>query len=174
MEIRLLTTGDASEYWRLRLEALEGDPEAFSTSAEEHHALTLDEVRKRIGAEGGDKFIVGAIENNQLAGTAGFYRETGLKARHKGHIWGVYVTPGLRGRGVGKKMMQEVLERAAAINGVEQVLLAVTTTQTAASRLYRSLGFELFGCEPRALKIGDRFFDEEYLFLRIGDDRRKP
>jgi ribosomal protein S18 acetylase RimI-like enzyme len=173
MEIRLLTPDDASEYWRLRLEALQGDPEAFSSSAEEHHSLTLDEVRKRIGADDGDKFIVGAIENNQLAGTAGFYRGTGLKSRHKGHIWGVYVTPGLRGRGVGKRLMQEVLERAAAVEGVEQVLLAVTTTQTAASRLYRSLGFEPFGCEPRALKIGDRFFDEEYLVLRLGKERGK-
>ena len=171
MEIRLLTPDDASEYWKLRLEALQGDPEAFSSSAEEHHSLTLEEVSKRIGADDGDKFIVGAIENNQLAGTAGFYRGTGPKSRHKGHIWGVYMTPRLRGRGVGKRMMQEVLERAAAIEGVEQVLLAVTTTQTAASRLYRSLGFEPFGCEPRALKIGDRFFDEEYLVLRLGTDR---
>jgi ribosomal protein S18 acetylase RimI-like enzyme len=173
MEIRFLTSDDASEYWRLRLEALETDPEAFSASAEEHQSLSLQEVTRRIGAYGGEKFIVGAIENNQLAGTAGFYRETGLKARHKGHIWGVYVTPGLRGRGVGKRMMQEVLQRAAAIEGIEQLLLAVTTTQKAASRLYRSLGFEPFGCEPRALKIGDRFFDEEYLVLRLrkdGDD----
>jgi hypothetical protein len=44
MEIRLLTSDDASEYWRLRLEALEGDPEAFGFSPEEHRALSIDEV----------------------------------------------------------------------------------------------------------------------------------
>jgi len=53
------------------------------------------------------------------------------------------------------------------LNGSEQVLLSVATTQTAAARLYRSLGFESFGCEPKALKIGDRFVDEEYMVLRL-------
>jgi hypothetical protein len=87
MEIRFLTGDDAGEYWRLRLEALEGDPEAFSASAEEHQCLTLDEVRRRLGAKGGDHFVVGAVENGRLAGTAGFYRETGLKSRHKARVW---------------------------------------------------------------------------------------
>jgi hypothetical protein len=54
MDIRLLTVDDASEYWRLRLEALEGDPEAFGSSAEEHKALSIDEVKRRLGAGGGD------------------------------------------------------------------------------------------------------------------------
>ena len=49
MEIRALTADDATEYWRLRLEALQGDPEAFSASAEEHMSLPMDEVRRRSG-----------------------------------------------------------------------------------------------------------------------------
>jgi ribosomal protein S18 acetylase RimI-like enzyme len=62
-------------------------------------------------------------------------------------------------------MMSTVLEHACRLEGVEQVLLAVTTTQEAAAKLYRSLGFESYGCEPRALKIGERYLDEEYLVL---------
>ena len=64
-------------------------------------------------------------------------------------------------------MLRALLERAAEIEGVEQVSLSVTTTQIAAVQLYRSLGFQAFGCEPRALRIGDRFIDEEYLLLRL-------
>ena len=166
-EIRYLTGNDASEYWRLRLEALEGDPEAFSASAQEHRTLGLDEVRKRLGSEGGDQFVVGALQGGRLIGTAGFYREQNLKTRHKGRIWGVYVTPARRGAGVGKRMLQTILKRVAEMKGLEQVLLSVAATQTAAFRLYCALGFELFGCEPRALKIGDRFIDEQYLVLRL-------
>jgi RimJ/RimL family protein N-acetyltransferase len=166
LEIRFLTTDDANKYWKLRLEALEGDPEAFSSSAEEHRSLSLDEVKRRLGADGaGDFFVVGAFENDRLVGTAGFYRERGPKIRHKGRIWGVYVTPVHRGAGVGKKMMQLALERGATVDGIEQVILSVAATQTAANKLYRSLGFEPFGREPRALKIGDRFIDEEYFVL---------
>ena len=167
MEIRLLTAGDAGEWWRLRLESLQGDPSAFSASAEEHMSLGLDEVRRRLGVEGSDMFVAGAFEDGQLAGMAGFYREKGLKSRHKGRVWGVYVTPAKRGTGVGRRVLQRVLDHGTAMPGVEQILLSVTASQTAALALYRSLGFVSFGCEPRALKIGDRFVDEEYMVLRV-------
>src|SRR5271157_1811055 len=62
MEIRFLNGGDAGEYWRLRLEALQGDPEAFSSSAEEHQSLSLDEVGRRLGSDGADSFVVGAFD----------------------------------------------------------------------------------------------------------------
>jgi ribosomal protein S18 acetylase RimI-like enzyme len=172
MEIRLLTGDDASEYCRLRLEALEGDPEAFSSSPEEHKALSTDEVKRRLGAGGGGFLVAGAFENGQLIGTAGFYREKGPKVRHKGRIWGVYVTPKQRGAGFGRKIMELALERGQAIEGIEQVLLSVAATQTAAAKLYRSLGFEPFGREPRALKIGDRFIDEEYFILYLKNTRQ--
>ena len=166
-EIRYLTGNDASEYWRLRLEALEGDPEAFSASVQEHRTLSLEEVRKRLGSEGEDQFVVGALQGGRLIGTAGFYREKNLKTCHKGRIWGVYVTPARRGAGVGKRMLQTILKRAEEMNGLEQVLLSVAATQTAAFRLYCELGFEMFGCEPRALRIGDQFIDEQYLVLHM-------
>jgi ribosomal protein S18 acetylase RimI-like enzyme len=98
---------------------------------------------------------------------AGFHREQGVKTRHKGRVWGVYVTPSARGRGVGRKLMLALLERAAGIDGIEQILISVTTTQMAASSLYRSLGFESFGCEPRAMKVGDRYIDEDLMLLLV-------
>ena len=59
------------------------------------------------------------------------------------------------------------LKRGAAIDGAEQVVLSVATPQAAASALYRALGFQSFGCEPRALKVGERFIDQEYVVLRL-------
>ena len=167
MEIRYLTSEDAGQWLRLRLEALQGDPEAFSASFEEYQLLSLEEVRKRLGFDAKDAFVVGAFEDGQLRGCAGFHRDKGLKSRHKGHVWGVYVTPEKRGAGIGKRIMGMLLERAGSLDGVEQILLSVTATQAAAICLYRSLGFTSFGLEPRALKIGDHFIDEEYMALRV-------
>jgi ribosomal protein S18 acetylase RimI-like enzyme len=167
MEIRFLTAEDAPEYSRLRLEMLELEPQAFSSSAEEHRLLRIEEIRLRLGSIAQDQFIVGAFDEGRLSGVVGFYRDKGLKSRHKGHIWGVYVKPEKRGKGLARKMLQTVLQRASTIAGLEQVLLSVAATQSAAFGLYQSLGFESWGCEPRALRVGDRYLDEHYLILRL-------
>jgi ribosomal protein S18 acetylase RimI-like enzyme len=172
MEIRILTANDASEYWKIRLEALERDPEAFGASAEEHRTLTVEDVAARlIPSDPVNNFVVGAFDREGLMGTAGFYRDKGLKERHKGHVWGVYLTREARGKGVGREMMQAVLQRAVRLEGIEQIMLAVGTARDAASKLYRSLGFESYGCERRALKIGDRYVDEEYMVLFVERQR---
>jgi hypothetical protein len=60
----------------LRLEALQGDPEAFSSSVEELESLTMEDVRRRLGS-GSDSFVVGVFEEGKLLGIAGFHRESG-------------------------------------------------------------------------------------------------
>ena len=47
----------------------------------------------------GENFTLGAFEGDKLIGMATFIRETGLKERHKGRIYGVYVTSSQRGKG---------------------------------------------------------------------------
>lgn len=113
-------------------------------------------MRKRLGFDSKDAFVVGAFAGGRLLGCAGFYRGKGLKTRHKGRIWGVYVTPAKRGAGVGKNLLEMLLQRGGALDGIHQILLSVAATQAAALRLYRSVGFTWYGCEPHALKIGAR------------------
>jgi len=156
------------------MESLAGDPQAFSASAEDYQSLSLEEVRKRLGSGKSDFLVAGAFEGSRLVGMAGFHREAGQKVRHKGRIWGVYVTPASRGKGVGRKLLCAVMQRGAEIEGIEQILISVATTQTAAICLYRSLGFRSFGCEPRALLVGGRFIDEEYMIYLLKPSRTAP
>ena len=165
MEIRYLNADDAGEWLRLRLEALKGDPEAFGASFEEYQALSPEEVKRRLWSSS-DAFVVGAFDEDRLVGMAGFYRDQGIKSRHKGHVWGVYVTAAARGKHVGRRLIERLLERAWTVKGVEQILISVTSTQAAAMALYRSLGFEPFGREPRALKVNGRFIDEEHMLMK--------
>jgi len=165
MEIRLLTPDDAGEWLRLRIEALEQEPQAFSASLDEYRSLSVDEVKRRLWSSE-DAFVVGAFERSQLLGIAGFLREKGPKTRHKGRIWGVYVTPQARGKKLGRNLMEQALKRGLAIEGIEQILISVATTQQSAVNLYRSLGFTPFGREPRALKIGGKLIDEDCMVLQ--------
>ena len=80
----------------------------------------------------------------------------------------MYVTEACRGRGMGRALMGSLIDRARACRGLEQIILTVTTEQTAAVRLYASLGFQKFGREPRALCVNGRYLDEDYLVLMLG------
>jgi hypothetical protein len=53
-------------------------------------------------------------------------------------------------------------------SSLEQLLLAVATSQHAAKQLYLDFGFESFGREPRALKVGSDYIDEDHMSLTIG------
>ncbi|MGA3347908.1 MAG: N-acetyltransferase [Candidatus Sulfotelmatobacter sp.] len=166
MEIRFLTEADVQAYWHTRLEALKCGPDAFGSSAEEHHLLNMDAVAARISNQKYN-FVSGAFDGKLLVGTAGFFRGRNIKEHHKGNIWGVYVKAEARRQGIARAMMRLLLDRANQIEGMEQIMLSVAATQTAAVKLYRSLGFETYGHEKRALKMGDRYIDEEHMVLMV-------
>src|SRR5580700_6737738 len=89
------------------------------------------------------------------------------RSAHRGLIWGVYVQSEWRKHGVGRLLLAEVLRLARTIAGLEQIHLAVATDQLAAQRLYASLGFEAYGRDLHALKLGDAYVDEELMLLRL-------
>ena len=165
METRLLTADDAEAWWQLRLEMLRNDPFAFADSTEEHLATTVESVRKRLAAnDPQNNFVVGLFERSKLMGTAGFFRRPHHKESHKGHVWGVYVSPELRGKGAGKALMREIIRRAREIEGLEQITL-VASARLPPQKLYQSVGFESYGIEPHSLKIGNEYVDDVLMVL---------
>ena len=119
------------------------------------------------------KFVLGAFEHGQLIGTVGLSREDSHKFKHKGVIWGMYVAPEQRGQGVGRALLQTAITHARSIAHLEQLLLGVMATQVIARKLYASLGFVTWGIEPRAVKVDERYLDEEFMLLRLGEVREK-
>jgi len=59
------------------------------------------------------------------------------------------------------------ISRARNIPDLERLVLSVVTTNEAALQLYLSLGFASYGIEHGALKLGDKYLDEDLLFLRL-------
>ncbi len=169
LNIRALTEDDARDFRRLRLRALREHPDAFGSSYEAERAQPLEAVagRMRRTAASPDDFTLGAYREGELMGMVGFFREQREKMRHKGTIWGMFVPSEEQGKGIGRALLTEAIERARLIPGLEQVGLAVVTPNRRARGLYASLGFETYGVEPNALVVDGEHLDEEFMVLRL-------
>ncbi len=159
--IRRIMPSDAATYRDLRLEALQNAPTAFGSSYEAESRSSLADFEDTVTRS----HIAGAWLWGALVGTAGFYRLDGTKVAHRGNIWGVYVRPDARGRGIAHALISDVL--AYARTQVEQVHLSVVTENDSARRLYEHLGFTTYGTEPRSLLVAGRYLDEHLMVLRF-------
>ncbi len=159
--VRKLAASDAIAFQKLRLEGLKCHPCEFGSAYEEEAAIPIEEVARRL--DGGR--IYGAFLDGKLSAIAGFRRYDRIKKQHKGELFGVYVQKDARGKKLGEAVVKHVISIAR--NDVEQLLATVACLNHPARALYAKLGFEVFGREPRGQKVGDRYFDQEHLFLML-------
>ena len=110
--------------------------------------------------------MFGGFRQDHLEGIVGFFALDATKTRHRGVLWGLYVRPEARGGGLARALVETVLQHAR--KEVELVQLVVETTNRPALRLYERMGFERYGIERRALKVGNRYVDAE-LRVRVLD-----
>ena len=167
MNIRALGSEDAHTFQELRLFALKECPSAFGSSYEEECDRSPQQIATFL--EGSpERTFFGCIDGDKLAGVCGVGREQGSKERHIAFVRSMYVAPEARGNGIGKELLLAALAKAAEWSGIEQVSLAVTATNEAAVKLYRSCGFEEVGRMPRALKVHTKYYDEITMLNRLG------
>ncbi len=141
--IRLMTTEEFDLFYAIRLAALETNPEAFLTRADEFSARPRDQLKKRYLQNTGqpDQFIAAAFDGGQIVGMAGFRRYDKESRQNRGQVWGVFITPEARGRGLGQKLMGFVLEEACRMPGLRFLELSVKKDNGAAIQLYEKIGF---------------------------------
>jgi ribosomal protein S18 acetylase RimI-like enzyme len=157
VEIRKLPADRWMDYRNLRLEALKSDPSAFGSSFEEEETLTEDEWRRRI------QNVLFAMSDGSPVGMIVYAVSGRSKTKHIAEIFGVYVSNGHRGRGVGTRMLERALSQIRKNRGVIKVKLAVNPEQIPAVKLYRKAGFVVTGRARKELKIGRKFSDVLYM-----------
>jgi ribosomal protein S18 acetylase RimI-like enzyme len=154
IQIRRLTPADAALYRDIRLEGLRCNPEAFGSTFEAETAEPLTFFSERLGGSA----AFGAFHGAELVGIAGLLIHEGQKEAHKGLLVGMFVRPRARKAGVGRRLVETIIEFAR--QRVELIQLAVVSENEQARRLYERLGFLEYGLEKRALKQDGHYYDE--------------
>lgn len=154
IQIRRLAPSEGAAYREIRLEALRLNPEAFGSTFEAESVRPLAHFSERVASCP----VFGAFRDAELVGMVGFLGREGIKDAHKGMLWGMYVRPNTRNKGVGRRLVETVI--AFARERVELLQLSVVSENQAARRLYASLGFVEYGIERKALKQDGCYYDE--------------
>lgn len=89
------------------------------------------------------------------------------KTKHVAFIYGVYVSPELRGQGIGNMLVEAGLSVARKNGATRKVELSVNPVLRAAVATYTRAGFKVSGRSTRGLKVGGRFYDLLSMELHI-------
>lgn len=165
MKIRRLEISDAPVYRAFRLRGLREHPDAFTSSFEEETLRPLADTEKRLAASTSEK-LWGAFADGVMAGMVGLSRETRLKNRHKASLVSMYVAEEYSGQGLGRALVDTVLQDAKAW-GVELVILTVTDSNRQAVALYESAGFSSFGTEPDAIRVNGVSLGKTHMYRQL-------
>lgn len=167
--IRKLTIADLPLFRSLRLAGLQERPDAFGETAQHFALLSDEEIARGFAAStDGGGFRLGAFtDGGRLDGIVCLGREVGEKMSHRGLVWGMYVAQTARGKGLGRQLMVRLVDEARRVEGLQQLHLSVVAANQTAFDLYRSIGFSVYGTDPRVLNVGGRLLDEYLLWYPL-------
>jgi RimJ/RimL family protein N-acetyltransferase len=98
-----------------------------------------------------NSYILIAEMDHMVVGLLDFSPKTKIKTQHTGEF-GISIHPNYRSKGIGRQMVQQLLEWAKGSENIEKVILQVFASNPHAIRLYTSLGFKEEGRFPKAIK----------------------
>jgi ribosomal protein S18 acetylase RimI-like enzyme len=137
--IRPITEDDWELLRDLRVEMLRDTPKAFLERLDTALRRTDREWRRRTARDAADRgsrrFVVEA--DGRLVGVMGVYRDAAGRAT----VFGVYVTPAWRSRGVAEELLAVVEAEAVETFGADALYLLVHEDNPRARAFYRRQGF---------------------------------
>ncbi|MCA8960846.1 MAG: GNAT family N-acetyltransferase [Planctomycetes bacterium] len=172
------------------------DLEVVIRTVEEYDAIPILEIIDQIRAEGdtsvsepgepsasagrtiewiqqhreNDRYLaLVATAEGEVIGLVHFENGALRRLAHKGTL-GISVTREWRGRGVGRRLMERLIEWGRATDGVDKIALAVLADNRRAIALYQSLGFRTEGRRPAEVRRAPgEYVDDILMYIWVGD-----
>ncbi len=132
MKVRVVEPHEWERFRALRLRALREDPAAFGATLEAESALAPEAWQERMTRPGTVRLV--AEEGGAWVGLVG------VALQPAPEVFGMWVAPEARGRGVGLALLEEAASWARA-QGASALALWVNVAQAPAVRLYERAGF---------------------------------
>lgn len=150
--VRNLSSNDWELYKCIRLRSLQESPDAFSSTYEQEATFSNDKWLEQVNVGGRTKDalpLIAEIEGRAMGLACGVIHSANDKYAKVYQMW---VEPSVRGRGVGKVLLQTIM-RWAEETKMHGLKLDVTTSNIEALELYKAAGFVNLG-EPVPLRPG--------------------
>jgi RimJ/RimL family protein N-acetyltransferase len=166
MTVRIERLGSSAlaAYRALMLQAYAESPDAFVATVAERESQPESFWLKRLDDRAGaQECSFGAFDGDELMGSATLAFEARPKTAHKASLVGMYVQPAVRQQGLGRRLVQAVLQEARSRPEARVVKLTVTDGNASAEALYARCGFRRFGIEPLAMQWQGRFFNKVHM-----------
>ena len=104
--------------------------------------------------------------NDKIIGVSGVESRPRV-ASHVG-VFGISIAKGFRGQGIGKKLIESVLEETKDnLKHIKIVDLECFADNKTACALYKSVGFKEYGRLPKGIRHKDQFVDEILMYKEI-------
>lgn len=138
--VRRICPDEGERLRDVRLAALADAPSAFGSTHARESLLTGEDWadRARAGSAGPERATFFALADNDIVGLVGGYRPEPTSSRVE--LVSMWARPAVRGTGVGRLLVDAVLDWARAC-GALTVELWVTRGNVVAENLYQAMGF---------------------------------
>jgi len=126
---------------------------------------SIESVRELLSKSGQGDHILVAVVDGEVVGVIGLHASSRPRINHRAEI-GMMVRDDWQGKGVGKAMMQAVVDLADKWLNLSRIELTVFTDNEPAIALYRKFGFEIEGT-LRKYAFRDGQFVDAYEMARV-------
>ena len=109
-----------------------------------------------------------AEHEGELIGVVGAYVDDAENTRHRAQIVAVYIQPHMRAKGIARALVEQLIEDIHIDPTILALDLDVTAGNTAAEKLYASLGFKEIGYIEKEMCVDGVYYDNRIMtkFIR--------
>lgn len=139
ISIRQLNEKDWRQFSEVRLKALQTDPLVFGSNYETESKFSEADWRRRLGAKDSAVFMIFSGETPVGITGVSVFRDDPTK--RTGILWGSWLEPDFRGKGLSDLMYKARLDWAENYPGIERIIVSHRASNVASKRANQKHGF---------------------------------